>query len=167
MPSLPFTLVRQAHPASLLAIEAVLTVATRAVAVVPVSAASAVVADHAFAVVAASAADDVAPPAAFSHHSLAVASAVGDLAPVFAAASADPAPAWHTICPAVAGISDLPADCLYLALLAVGEGAIRSRAWVDDSHCCFRRCLLECCWHCAAVLHSVRLLAWPARRCAR
>src|SRR5580704_13936947 len=76
MPSLPFTLVSHARPTSLLAIEAVLTVATRAAAVVkPASvaaelaaAACAAVAVHGVAAIAASAADDVVPPAGFSHH---------------------------------------------------------------------------------------------------
>ena len=118
MPSLPFTLVSHARPASLLAIEAVLTVATRAAAAVVVkpasvaaelaAAACAAVAVHGVAAVAGSVADDVALPAAFSHHQSFVEAVVGGLAPVFVEVSADLAPAWRTSSPAVAGISDLP-----------------------------------------------------------
>jgi hypothetical protein len=96
--------------AGLKAIEAVRAAATRggAAAVEAVSVACAAVAVHGVAAVAGSVADDVALPAAFSHHQSFVEAVVGDLAPVFVEVSADLAPAWRTSSPAVAGISDLP-----------------------------------------------------------
>ena len=112
-----------------------------AVVVRAVSVACAAVVDHGVAAVAGSVADGVAPPAGVWHRQPFAVGGVGDLAPVFVAASADLAPAWYTSCPAAAGISDLPSDCLCSMKVAVGEEGVRLHERADDWHCS----LLHCC----------------------